>query len=137
MTNPLICGATISPVPPHRTSARLLEPWSAPFALINGAAVGLVPILLPIDAARYGVGPPLWPAPQPDGVQRRRGQRRAVVIGDRREPSLPPVGHGRLDLPRLSRCSTLPEISQVTVCSPMCGCGGTRITATPSTDIGP
>jgi MFS transporter, DHA1 family, tetracycline resistance protein len=36
--------------------ARLLEPWSAPFALINGAAVGLVPILLPIDAARYGVG---------------------------------------------------------------------------------
>jgi DHA1 family tetracycline resistance protein-like MFS transporter len=43
-------------VPPHRTSARLLEPWSAPFALINGAAVGLVPILLPIDAARYGVG---------------------------------------------------------------------------------
>jgi MFS transporter, DHA1 family, tetracycline resistance protein len=56
MTNPLICGATISPVPPHRTSGRLLEPWSAPFALINGAAVGLVPILLPIDAARYGVG---------------------------------------------------------------------------------
>ena len=56
MTNPLICGATISPVPPHRTSARPLEPWSAPFALINGAAVGLVPILLPIDAARYGVG---------------------------------------------------------------------------------
>jgi len=56
MTNPLICGATISPVPPHRTPGRLLEPWSAPFALINGAAVGLVPILLPIDAARYGVG---------------------------------------------------------------------------------
>jgi MFS transporter, DHA1 family, tetracycline resistance protein len=39
-----------------RRPARLLEPWSAPFALINGAAVGLVPILLPIDAARYGVG---------------------------------------------------------------------------------
>jgi MFS transporter, DHA1 family, tetracycline resistance protein len=56
MTNPLICGATISPVPPHRTPARPLEPWSAPFALVNGAAVGLVPILLPIDAARYGVG---------------------------------------------------------------------------------
>jgi MFS transporter, DHA1 family, tetracycline resistance protein len=35
---------------------RLLEPWSAPFALINGSAVGLVPILLPIDAARYGIG---------------------------------------------------------------------------------
>jgi MFS transporter, DHA1 family, tetracycline resistance protein len=32
-----------------------LEPWSAPFALINGAAVGLVPILLPIVAVRYGV----------------------------------------------------------------------------------
>jgi MFS transporter, DHA1 family, tetracycline resistance protein len=56
MTNPLICGATITPVPPHRTPGRLLEPWSAPFALVNGAAVGLVPILLPIDAARYGVG---------------------------------------------------------------------------------
>jgi hypothetical protein len=26
----------------------LLEPWSAPFALVNGAAVGLVPILLTI-----------------------------------------------------------------------------------------
>ena len=39
-----------------RRPDRLLEPWSAPFALINGAAVGLVPILLPIDAARYGVG---------------------------------------------------------------------------------
>jgi MFS transporter, DHA1 family, tetracycline resistance protein len=43
-------------VPAGHGSARLLEPWSAPFALINGAAVGLVPILLPIDAARYGVG---------------------------------------------------------------------------------
>ena len=32
-------------------------------------------------------------------------------------------------LPRLSLCSTLPAISQVTVCSPMCGCGGTRIPA--------
>src|SRR5258708_38178194 len=32
-----------------------LEPWFAPFALINGAAVGLVPILLPIVAVRYGV----------------------------------------------------------------------------------
>jgi MFS transporter, DHA1 family, tetracycline resistance protein len=33
-----------------------VEPWSAPFALINGSAVGLVPILLPIAAARYGIG---------------------------------------------------------------------------------
>jgi MFS transporter, DHA1 family, tetracycline resistance protein len=35
---------------------RPVEPWSAPFALINGSAVGLVPILLPIAAARYGIG---------------------------------------------------------------------------------
>ena len=41
---------------PRRRRRRLLEPWSAPFALINGSAVGLVPILLPIDAARYGIG---------------------------------------------------------------------------------
>jgi MFS transporter, DHA1 family, tetracycline resistance protein len=33
-----------------------VEPWSAPFALINGSAVGLVPILLPVAAARYGIG---------------------------------------------------------------------------------
>jgi MFS transporter, DHA1 family, tetracycline resistance protein len=32
-----------------------LEVWSAPFALINGSAVGLVPILLPVVAVRYGV----------------------------------------------------------------------------------
>jgi MFS transporter, DHA1 family, tetracycline resistance protein len=45
---------------PPRTAGRgaapPLEPWSAPFALINGSAVGLVPILLPIAAARYGIG---------------------------------------------------------------------------------
>ena len=35
---------------------RLLEPWFAPFALVNGSAVGLVPILLPIVAIQYGVG---------------------------------------------------------------------------------
>jgi MFS transporter, DHA1 family, tetracycline resistance protein len=33
-----------------------LEPWFAPFALVNGSAVGLVPILLPLVAARNGVG---------------------------------------------------------------------------------
>ncbi len=33
-----------------------LEPWSAPFALVNGAAVGLTPILLPVAAVRYGLG---------------------------------------------------------------------------------
>lgn len=32
-----------------------LEPWFAPFALVNGSAVGLVPILLPVVADRYGV----------------------------------------------------------------------------------
>ncbi len=36
--------------------ARPLEPWFAPFALVNGAAVGLTPILLPLAAARYGLG---------------------------------------------------------------------------------
>ncbi len=35
---------------------RLLEPWFAPFGLINGAAVGLAPILFPLVAVRYGVG---------------------------------------------------------------------------------
>ncbi len=35
---------------------RLAEPWFAPFALVNGAAVGLTPILLPVVASRYGVG---------------------------------------------------------------------------------
>ena len=34
----------------------MLEPWFAPFALVNGSAVGLVPILLPVVASRYGVG---------------------------------------------------------------------------------
>ena len=38
-----------------RTAARL-EPWFTPFALVNGAGVGLSPILLPVVAARYGVG---------------------------------------------------------------------------------
>jgi len=36
-------------------SAHLIEPWFAPFALVNGSAVGLVPILLPLVAIRYGV----------------------------------------------------------------------------------
>jgi MFS family permease len=45
------------PPPPARARpARLLEPWFAPFGLINGAAVGLAPILLPVVAVRYGVG---------------------------------------------------------------------------------
>jgi MFS transporter, DHA1 family, tetracycline resistance protein len=32
-----------------------LEAWFAPFALVNGSAVGLVPILLPVVAVKYGV----------------------------------------------------------------------------------
>lgn len=35
---------------------QLFEPWFIPFALVNGAAVGLVPILLPLVAARQGAG---------------------------------------------------------------------------------
>src|SRR5579875_1133862 len=35
---------------------RLFEPWFAPFALINGSAVGLTPILLPLVAAKQGAG---------------------------------------------------------------------------------
>jgi MFS family permease len=36
--------------------AHLLEPWFAPFALVNGSAVGLVPILLPLVGSQHGVG---------------------------------------------------------------------------------
>lgn len=42
-----------------RSAARathLLEPWFAPFALVNGSALGLVPILLPLAAAPDGLG---------------------------------------------------------------------------------
>jgi MFS family permease len=35
---------------------RYLEAWFAPFALVNGSAVGLVPILLPVVSVKYGVG---------------------------------------------------------------------------------
>ncbi len=35
---------------------RLIEPWFAPFALLNGAALGLTPILLPVAASHDGVG---------------------------------------------------------------------------------
>jgi MFS transporter, DHA1 family, tetracycline resistance protein len=43
-------------MPVQAKPAHLLEPWFAPFALVNGSAVGLVPILLPLVAIRYGVG---------------------------------------------------------------------------------
>jgi MFS family permease len=35
---------------------RLFEPWFTPFALVNGSAVGLTPILLPLVAAKQGAG---------------------------------------------------------------------------------
>jgi MFS transporter, DHA1 family, tetracycline resistance protein len=35
---------------------RLIEPWFAPLALVNGAALGLTPILLPEAASRDGIG---------------------------------------------------------------------------------
>jgi MFS family permease len=35
---------------------RRIEPWFIPFALVNGAAVGLTPILLPLAAAGQGTG---------------------------------------------------------------------------------
>jgi MFS family permease len=35
---------------------QFLEPWFAPFALVNGSAVGLTPILLPLVAAKQGAG---------------------------------------------------------------------------------
>lgn len=37
-------------------AALQLEPWFTPFTLVNGAGVGLAPILLPVVASRYGVG---------------------------------------------------------------------------------
>ena len=43
-------------VPGAPSWARFLEPWFAPFALVNAAAVGLTPILLPVVAVKYGVG---------------------------------------------------------------------------------
>ena len=49
-------SSAAQPRPARSRPAHLLEPWFAPFALVNGSAVGLVPILLPIVASRYGVG---------------------------------------------------------------------------------
>jgi MFS family permease len=37
-------------------AGKLLEPWFTPFALVNGSAVGLTPILLPLVAAKQGAG---------------------------------------------------------------------------------
>src|SRR3954469_3444638 len=40
-------------------------------------------------------------------------------------------------LPRLSRCSTSPATSQVTVCRPVCGCGPTPLPSHPASSCGP
>lgn len=40
-------------------------------------------------------------------------------------------------LPALSRCSTSPVNSQLTVCSPVCGCGATTIPPVSATRSGP
>lgn len=40
-------------------------------------------------------------------------------------------------VPRLSRCSISPLNSQLTVCSPVCGCGGTIIPPETATSSGP
>ncbi|HXW44852.1 MAG TPA: MFS transporter [Streptosporangiaceae bacterium] len=41
---------------PRAGELRLIEPWFAPIALVNGAALGLTPILLPVAASSDGVG---------------------------------------------------------------------------------
>ena len=45
-----------APAAPRPRLRRLAEPWFTPFALVNGAAVGLTPILLPLAAAKQGAG---------------------------------------------------------------------------------
>jgi DHA1 family tetracycline resistance protein-like MFS transporter len=49
-------GARLTAPPGSAGGLRLIEPWFAPFALINGAALGLTPILLPVAASRDGIG---------------------------------------------------------------------------------
>ena len=46
------------PGPPRKPGkpGQLIEPWFAPFALVNGSALGLTPILLPLVAAKQGAG---------------------------------------------------------------------------------
>ena len=39
--------------------------------------------------------------------------------------------------PALSRCSTSPVNSQLTVCSPVCGCGATDMPPVSATSSGP
>ena len=66
--------------------------------------------------------------PQLDAVQDRRA---VVGLCSEWEMPWPAVirlswpGRTSCTLPTLSRCSTSPSTSQLTVCSPVCGCGGT------------
>src|SRR6266550_1698032 len=46
-------------------------------------------------------------------------------------------GFTRACVPTLSRCSIVPPNSQLTVCSPVCGCGATIIPPVSSTPAGP
>src|SRR5580704_6521485 len=47
---------SVAPAAARGRPRRLFEPWFTPFALVNGAAVGLTPILLPLVAAKQGAG---------------------------------------------------------------------------------
>ena len=47
---------SVAPAAARGKPGRLFEPWFTPFALVNGAAVGLTPILLPLVAAKQGAG---------------------------------------------------------------------------------
>jgi MFS family permease len=70
---------------------RLVEPWFPPFALVNGAALGLTPILLPVAASRDGVGHVglvmgafnlgALAAPAVGSVADRYGVHRALAVG--------------------------------------------------------
>src|SRR5262245_52462816 len=51
--------------------------------------------------------------------------------------TLTPPGRSTASLPRLSSCTTSPSNNQVTVCSPMCGCGATSIGLPSVNESGP
>jgi hypothetical protein len=56
----VIFGDTITAVPAARLPGGALEMWSAPFALVNADAAGLVPILLPIAPSGMASGTSAW-----------------------------------------------------------------------------
>ena len=75
--------------------------------------------------------------PQLDAVQdRRRGGGDLRMADARARPSSGSASPGRTNActPALSRCSISPSNSQLTVCSPVCGCGGTSMPV-PSRDV--